>query len=61
MNYLSSIVEKFPDSNEDPDFKIPTPISQQMVDWVKEAFDHVEKSVEMVKRSFEVCGIMTSS
>ena len=31
-----------------------------MVDWVKEAFDYLTRSQEMVKHSFEVCGITVS-
>ena len=28
-----------------------------MVDWVKKVFDYLTRNQEMVKRSFEVCGI----
>ena len=31
-----------------------------MVDWVKEAFDYLTRNQEMVKHSFEVCGITLS-
>ena len=33
---------------------------QQMVDWVKEAFDYLTRDLEMVKNSFEICGITVS-
>ena len=60
VNYISSVVETFPDASQDPSFKIPTPTRQQMVDWVKEAFDYLTRNQEMVKHSFEVCGITVS-
>ena len=60
MNYISSVVEAFPDASQDPSFKIPTPTRQQMVDWVKEAFDYLTRNQEMVKDSFEICRIAVS-
>ena len=48
VNYISSVV------------KIPTPTRQQMVDWVKEAFDYLTLNKEMFKHSFEVCRITVS-
>ena len=60
FHYISSVVETFPDASQDPSFKIPTPTRQQMVDWVKEAFDYLTRNQEMVKHSFEVCGITVS-
>ena len=41
VNYISSVVETFPDTSQGPSFKIPTPARQQMVDWVKEAFNYL--------------------
>ena len=60
VNYISGVVETFPDANQNPSFKIPTPTRQQMVDWVKEAFEYLTRNQEMVKHSFEVCGITIS-
>ena len=60
VNYISIVVETFPDASQDHSFKVPTPTRQQMVDWVKEAFDYLTRSQEMVKHSFEVCGITVS-
>ena len=60
VNYISSVAETFPDASQDPSFKIPTPTRSQMVDWVKEAFDCLTRNQEMVKHSFEVCGITVS-
>ena len=57
MNYISSVVETSPDASQDPSFKILTPTRQQIVDWVKEAFDCLTRNQEMAKHSFEVCGI----
>ena len=58
--YILSVVETFPDASQDPSLNIPTPTRQQMVDWVKEAFDYLTRNQEMVKDSFEVCGITVS-
>ena len=60
VNYISSVVETFPDASQDPSFKIPAPTRQQMVGWVKEAFHYLTRNQEMVKPSFEVCGITLS-
>ena len=60
INCISSVVETFPEASQDPTFKVPTPTRQQMVDWVKEAFYYLTRNEEMVKRSFEVCGITVS-
>ena len=60
VNYILSVVETFPNASQDLSFKIPTPAWQQMVDWVKEAFDYLTRNQEMVKHSFEVCGITVS-
>ena len=60
VNYISIVVETFPDASQDHSFKVPTLTRQQMVDWVKEAFDYLTRSQEMVKHSFEVCGITVS-
>ena len=60
MNDISSVVETFPDPSQDPSFKISSPTQQKMVDWVKEAFDYLTRNQEMVKHSFEVCGITLS-
>ena len=32
---------------------------QHMIDWIKEGFDHLVESREMVKNSFDVCGIIS--
>ena len=55
VNYISSVVETFPDASQDPSFKIPT-----FHHWVKEAFDYLTRNKEMAKHSFEVCGITVS-
>ena len=60
MNDISSVVETFPDPSQDPSFKISSPTQQKMVYWVKEAFDYLTQNQEMVKHSFEVCGITLS-
>ena len=42
------------------DFKLPPPSRQDMVDWVEEAYRLISSDKDMVKRSFDVCGITTS-
>ena len=39
---------------------IPPPSRQDMVDWVEKAFNTISLDTEMVKRSFDVCGITTT-
>ena len=41
VNYISGVVETFPNTSQDPSFKIPTPAWQQMVDCVKEALNYL--------------------
>ena len=36
------------------------PTHQHMLDWVKEGYDYLLEHKEMVKSSFEVCGISLS-
>ena len=60
VNYISSVVKTFPDVTQDPSFKIAAPTRQQILDWIKEAFDYLTRNQEMVKHSFEVCGITVS-
>ena len=60
VNYNSSALETFPDASQDPSFKIPAPTQQQMVDWVKEVFGYLTRNQEMLKPTFEVCGITAS-
>ena len=50
VDYVSEIVDKKLD-------KIPPPSRQNMVDWVEKVFNAISLDTEMVKRSFEVCGI----
>ena len=47
--------------NKDKDHdKIPPPSRQVMVDWVEKAFNTISLDTEMVKPSFDVCGITTT-
>ena len=59
VKYVASVVESFPDGNSS-NSKIPVPTRQQMIDWVKEGNDYLAQDKEMVRRSFEVCGITSS-
>ena len=42
------------------DFKYPPPSRQDMVNWVEETYRLISSDKDMVKRSFDVCGITTS-
>ena len=60
IKYVSSVVESFPQIIHSR-FKLWMLTHQKVIDWVKEGFDHlVESPEEMVKSSFEVCGISSS-
>ena len=59
VKYVASVIESFPDGNSS-NSKIPVPTRQQMIDWVKEGNDYLAQDKEMVRRSFEVCGITSS-
>ena len=59
ITYISKIIEQMPATTPD-DFKLPPPSRQDMVDWVEEAYRLISSGKDMVKRSFDVCGITTS-
>ena len=58
VEYISNTIEEF--DSVDPDFKIPSPTRQNMVDWVKTAYDRLAENTNIVRNSFEVCGITAS-
>ena len=60
VKYVASVVESFPDANSDSGFRLPVPTRQNMTDWVKEGYDSLAQDQEMVKKSFEVCGISST-
>ena len=59
VTYISEIIEQMPATTPD-DFKLPPPSRQDMEDWVEEAYRLISSDKDMVKRSFDVCGITTS-
>ena len=59
VTYISKIIEQMPATTPD-DFKLPPPSRQDMVDWAEEAHRLISPDKDMVKRSFDVCGITTS-
>ena len=59
VNYVATVVKRFPDGNSSSS-KIPVPTRQQMIGWIKEGYGYLVQDKEMVKRSFEVCGITSS-
>lgn len=60
VQYVSSVVESFSEGS-DGKSKIPVPTRQHMINWVKEGYNYLAQNKEMVKRSFEVCGITSSN
>ena len=42
------------------DFKLPPSSWKDMVDWVEEAYRLISSDKDMLKHSFDVCGITTS-
>ena len=40
--------------------QLPLPCRQDMVDWVEKAFTYISNNIQMVSRSFDVCGITTA-
>ena len=36
------------------------PTRQQMIDWIEERYNHLLENHEMVKNSFDVCGITST-
>ena len=61
VKYVASVVEGFPYANTDTNFKLPVPTSQRMIEWVKKVFEYLVQDQEMVKKSFQVCGISSSN
>ena len=55
--YVASVVEGFPNANTDTNFKLLVPTSQHMIEWVKRVFEYPVQDQELVKKSFQVCGI----
>ena len=60
INYVAGVVETLSERNFDSSFKLQVPTRQHMLNWVKEGFDYLSERQEMVKSSFEVCGISSS-
>ena len=59
VTYISKIIEQMPATTPD-DFKLPPPSRQDMVHRVAEAYRLTSSDKDMVKCSFDVCGITTS-
>ena len=60
VKYVASAADSFPDANSDITFKLPVPTRHHMINWVKEGSDYLVQDQEMVKTSFQVCGISSS-
>lgn len=60
VEHVSQVIEKMPEPTSKPDFKLPPPSKQDIVDWVEKAHEALSIDAEMVAKSFEVCGITTN-
>ena len=47
-------------SIHDPNFKLPAPSRQHIVDWVEKGYNYLVEKKEMVKKSFKVCGVTST-
>ena len=53
VDYMSEVINK-------EHVQLPPPSHQDMVDWVEKAFNYISNNIQMVSRSFDVCGITTT-
>ena len=53
VEYVAEMIEEKHD-------QIPPPSRQHMVDWVEKAYNAISSDIDMIKRSFDVCGITTT-
>ena len=59
--YVLSIIDTLsPDMISDPTYKLPAPSRQHIVDWVLEGYNYLLLKKDVIKKSFDVCGITTT-
>ena len=51
--YMSEMINK-------EHVQLPSPSRQDRVDWEEKAFNYISNDTQMVKWSFDVCGIITT-
>ena len=58
--YILDIVESLPEASSDPNYQLSPSTRQLVVDWVLEGYNYLLSKEDIIKRSFEVCGITTT-
>ena len=61
IKHISSVLESFAEACKNCSFKLPVPTRRYTIDWVKEGFSHLVERLEMIKRFFKVCSIISLS
>ena len=57
LDNAPSVIESFAEVCNNCSFKLPMPTRSYIIDLVKERFDHLIESPEIVERSFKICSI----
>ena len=57
LDNAPSNIESFAEVCNNCSFKLPMPTRSYIIDLVKERFDHLVESPEIVERSFKICSI----
>ena len=59
-DYVADIVANLSEEERNSEkFKLPSPSRQAIVNWVAENFSYLQSHLEMIEKSFSVCGITT--
>ena len=59
-DYVADIVTNLSEEEQNSEkFKLPSPSRQAIVNWVAENFSYLQSHLEMIEKSFSVCGITT--
>ena len=57
LDNAPSVIESFAEVCNNGSFKLPMPTRSYIIDLVKERFDHLVESPDIVERSFKICSI----
>ena len=60
VEHVSKAIEEMPSPSSATDYKLPPPTRQDIVNWVEKAHKTLSDDKEMVRKSFDVCGITTT-
>ena len=59
-NYINVVSELGEVEKSNPSFKLSAPSREDVIDWIENGYDVLKTSQDMIKRSFEVCGISST-